>query len=71
LTSKTGVFRRAEAGVDERFAQIEPAPVAQVLGQPLENVQQPAGALPVLKPTMTGLVGRVARRQIVPRRAGA
>jgi hypothetical protein len=37
----------------------------------LEDAQQPAAALPVLKPTMTRLVRRITRWQIVPGGAGA
>ena len=39
-------------------------------GQALEYPPQRAAAHPELKPPMTGLIGRVARRQVVPRGPG-
>jgi hypothetical protein len=64
-------FRRAEAGVDEGFAEIEFASIAEVFGQALQHAQQLAAALPLLKATMTGLIRGIPRRQVVPRRARA
>jgi hypothetical protein len=65
------LFRRAEAGVDEGLAEIEFASIAEVFGEALQHAQQPAAALPLLKATMTGLVRRIARGEIVPGRSGA
>ena len=40
-------------------------------GEPLEQAQEPATALPVLKAPMTRLIRRISHGQIVPGRAGA
>jgi hypothetical protein len=47
------------------------APVAQILGESLQDVAQQPGAAPVLKAPMAGLVRRIASRQVVPRGARA
>lgn len=46
------------------------AAVAQILGQSLQHIAQQAGPPPLLKPTMTGLIGRVLPRQFTPLGAG-
>jgi hypothetical protein len=64
-------FRRAEAGVDKGFRQIEFATVAKVLREPLEDALEDARALPHLKAAVTRLVRGIAGRQVVPGRTGA
>ena len=68
---RSPLFRRAEAGVDEAFGEIELAAIAQILGGPLEYAFEDAGPLPRLKAPMTRLVRRIAARQIVPGCPGA
>lgn len=64
-------FRRREGRVDESLTEINLAAVAEVFGQALQQPIEPATALPLLKAAMTGLIGRVPRRQIAPGRARA
>jgi|ERR1039458_8162659 hypothetical protein len=45
--------------------------VAYVFRQFLQQPCEQPGTLPLLESAMTGLIGRIARRQIVPRSAGA
>jgi hypothetical protein len=65
------LFRRGEGRIDKGFTQIDLPAVSQVLGEVLEEPVQPPRALPQLESSMAGLVGRIARRQVVPRRASA
>ena len=65
------LFRPGEGGIDEGFGEIEFAAVAEILREPLQQPVEPAAALPLLKAAMTGLIRRIAARQIVPRRPGA
>ena len=46
-------------------------PFAEVFGEPLSDAQPSSAPLPLLKPTMTGLIRRIARRPIVPGRSCA
>jgi hypothetical protein len=64
-------FRARVRGVNEGLGEIEFPAVAQIRSEPLEQPIQAAAALPLLKPPMAGLVRRVTRREIGPRRAGA
>ena len=64
-------FRAGVRGVDEGFTEIDLAAVAEILGEPLQESIETAGSMPLLKPSVAGLVRRVATRQIVPRRPGA
>ena len=63
-------FRRGEGRVDEGFAEINFAAVAEVFGQALEQPVEAPGPLPQLESAMTGLVRRIVPRQIRPRGAG-
>jgi hypothetical protein len=65
------LFRAGVGGVDERFGEINFAAVAEILGEPLQQPVEATGALPLLKASMTGLIGRIAHGQVVPGRAGA
>ena len=65
------LFSPSGRGVDERFREIELAAVAEILRETLQEPFEPARALPSLKAPMTRLIRRIARRQIVPGRAGA
>jgi hypothetical protein len=64
-------FRRGEDRVDEGFTQIDLAAVPDVLGEALQQPIEAARALPELEATMASLVRRIARWQVVPRRARA
>ena len=64
-------FRRGEGRIDERLGEINLSAVAEIFGEALEQPIETATALPLLKAPMAGLIGRIASRQIVPRRAGA
>ena len=64
-------FRRGEGRVDEGFTQIDLAAVPEVLGEALQQPIEAARALPELEATMASLVRRIARWQVVPRRARA
>ena len=64
-------FRRGESRIDEGFTQINLPAVAQVFGEPLQELVQTARPLPELEPSMAGLIRRIARREIVPWGAGA
>src|SRR4029450_1307191 len=57
--------------VDEGFTQIDLAAVPEVLGEALQQPIEVARALPELEATMASLVRRIARWQVVPRRARA
>ena len=59
-----------EAPVDERFLQIQIAFVVECLGEDFEDAPQHAGADPLLKPPVAGLIRRIAVRQVGPRSAG-
>ena len=63
-------FRRGEGRVDEGLTQINFAAVAEVFSETLQQPIKAAAALPLLKAPVARLVGRIARREIVPRRAG-
>ena len=65
------LFRRGEGRVDEGFTQIDLPAVPQVFGEALQQPIEAARALPELEAAMARLVRRIARRQVVPRRAGA
>lgn len=65
------LFRRGEGRVDEGFTQIDLAAVPKVLGEALQQPIKAARALPELEATMAGLVRRIARGQVVPRRTRA
>jgi hypothetical protein len=65
------LFRRAEAGVDERLGEIELPSIAEILRQAREQSTEQPGALPGLKASVTRLVRRIATREVVPGRAGA
>ena len=43
----------------------------EIFGQCLEHAPECACAYPALKAAMAGLIGRIAIRQVFPRRAGA
>jgi hypothetical protein len=57
--------------VDESFCQVQLSTTTQVLGECPKDLLQCAVAHPALKSTVTRLVRRIARRKILPRRAGA
>lgn len=65
------LFRRGEGRVDEGFTEIDFAAIAEILREALQQAVEPPGALPELKAAMTGLIGRIAPRQVMPRRPGA
>jgi hypothetical protein len=65
------LFRRGEGGVDEGLTEIDFAAIAEIFREALQQPIEPAAALPLLKAAVTGLIGRIAPRQVVPRRAGA
>ena len=62
-------FRRGEGRIDEGFTEIDLPAIPQVFGEALQEPIEAARALPQLETAMAGLVRRIARRQIVPRRA--
>jgi hypothetical protein len=64
-------FRRGEGRVDEGFTEIDLPAIPQVFGEALQESIEPARSLPQLKATMAGLIRRIPRRQVVPRRARA
>jgi hypothetical protein len=64
-------FRRGEGRVDEGFTAIDLPAIPQVFGEALEQPVETPCALPELEAAMAGLVGRITRRQVVPRRARA
>jgi len=64
-------FCPREGGIDGSFAQIQFSSMHQILGQYLKNHLEAAVLLPLLKTPVTGLVGRIPVRQVVPRRSGA
>jgi len=64
-------FRRGEGRVDEGLTEIDFAAIAKVFREPLEQPVEAARSLPLLKAAVTGLIRRIAPRQVVPRRAGA
>ena len=57
--------------VDESLCQVQLSATTQVLGECSKDLLQRAVAHPTLKPPVTGLVRRIARRKILPRCAGA
>jgi hypothetical protein len=65
------LFRRGEGRVDEGFTEIDFAAVAEILREALQQAVEPSGALPELKAAVTGLIRRIATRQVVPRGARA
>ena len=69
--TQSKAFRRGEGRVDEGFTQIDLAAVPEVLGEALQQPIEAARALPELEATMASLVRRIARWQVVPRRARA
>ena len=64
-------FCPAERGVHQALAQIQFPACHQVLAQGPQNGVQYPGALPLLETAVTGLVGPVAARKILPWRACA
>ena len=56
-----------EAAVDERFLQIQMAFVVERLRENFEDAPQQAGADPVLKSPVAGLIRRIAVWQVGPR----
>jgi hypothetical protein len=64
-------FRRGEGRVDEGLTEIDFAAVAEILGETLQQPIELAATLPVLKAAVARLVGRIARREVVPRGAGS
>jgi hypothetical protein len=64
-------FRRHERAVDEPFGEVAPAERDQIRGQAMGDVGEDAGLDPVLEAPMTGLVGRIVVRQVLPAGAGA
>jgi hypothetical protein len=65
------LFRAGVRGVYKGFGEIEFAAVAQIRGKSLEQAIESSTPLPLLEAAVAGLVGRIAGRQIRPRRAGA
>lgn len=65
------LFRRREGRIDEGLTEIDFAAVAEIFREPLQEPIEPATVLPLLKAAVTGLIGRIAPRQVMPRRAGA
>ena len=65
------LFRRGEGRVDEALTEIDFAAVAEVFREALQQAVEAPGSLPELKTAMTGLIRRIAPRQIVPGGAGA
>ena len=57
--------------VDESFCQVQLSATTQVLGERSKDLFESAVADPTLKPTVTGLVRRVAPWQVCPRRPSA
>jgi hypothetical protein len=57
--------------VDERLVELQPASLLQVASEGLNDSEPGAVLTPLLETTMSGLVGRVPPRQVVPRRAGS
>ena len=64
-------FRRGEGRVDEGLTEIDFAAIAEVFREALQEAGEATRSLPLLKAAMTGLIGRIATRQIVPGRARA
>jgi hypothetical protein len=65
------LFGPAEGGIDGAFAQIDSSSFDQISGQRLQDHFETPVPLPLLKPTMAGLIGWIAIRQILPLRPGA
>jgi hypothetical protein len=65
------LFRPGVRGIDEGFGEVDFAAVAEVFREALQEPIKSARPLPLLKAPVAGLVGRIATRQVVPRRAGA
>jgi hypothetical protein len=63
-------FRRGEGRVDEGFTQIDLSAIAEIFREALEQPIEAPAALPELEASMTGLIWRIAPRQIMPRRPG-
>jgi hypothetical protein len=59
-----------EAAINERFLQIQIAFVVEGLREDFEDGPQRAGADPLLKPPVAGLMRRIAGRQVRPWGAG-
>ena len=57
--------------VDESLCQVQLSATTQVLGECPKNLLQRPVAHPTLKSTVTGLIRRIARRKVLPRRPGA
>jgi len=57
--------------VDESFCQVQLSATTQVLGERSKDLFESAVADPTLKPTVAGLVRRVAPWQVRPRRTRA
>jgi hypothetical protein len=68
--SRASLLRWREAPVDERFLQIQIAFVVERLREDFEDGPQQAGADPVLKSPMAGLIRGIAVGQVGPGRSG-
>jgi hypothetical protein len=68
---RSPLFRAGERGVDEGFGEVDSAAAPEIFREPLQQEFKPAGSLPQLEATMAGLIGRIATREIVPRRTSA
>ncbi len=56
--------------VDECLGQVELAAPLEILGERMQNALECALAHPILKSAMAGLIRRIPRRHVFPRRAG-
>jgi hypothetical protein len=64
-------FRRGEGRIDEGLTEIDLAAIAEIFCKALQEPIETAAALPLLKAPVTGLIGGIAPRQVMPRRPGA
>jgi hypothetical protein len=64
-------FRRSEGRIDESLAEIDFPAITKILGEALQQPIESSAPLPLLKPAMARLIGRIAPWQIRPRRARA
>ena len=55
--------------VDEAFAEVEAAPLSQVLGQPVQHSLDHSRRDPLLKSSVARLVWRITLGQVLPGRA--
>ncbi len=59
-----------EGAVDEGLGDVELASLVQVIGKSMQHPLDRAVPAPALEATVTGLIGRVSLRQILPRCTG-